>query len=160
MTGYDPNTAVVAWGRRGKDDRKQNEYWPRRSLPQSTYILYVEYHCVCPLGIGTIPLIRAIPSPASECAPPPPGPKGGGTLVCGWVHGGVQIRTIGEKALCPICGPFNNLLIYLLLWRVYKPRVSTSGFLMLMLVSGGEEATHRKWYYQHRLCWRGPRGDG
>jgi hypothetical protein len=121
---------------------------------------YLQHHSVCPLvKLGSLyPL-----SPKRVCFSPEP--KGGG----GGLHTRLRVRRWGSPisddwrkslALCLLCGPFSNLLIYLLLWRVYKPWVITSGFLMLMLVSGGEEATHRKWYYQHRLCWRGPRGDG
>jgi hypothetical protein len=49
------------------------------------------------VGIGAPPLT---PSPASECAPPPPRiQKGGGThtLACGCGDGGVPIPTIGEN---------------------------------------------------------------
>ncbi len=37
-------------------------------------------------------------SPASECPPPPPEPKGGDKLACGWGCGGVPIQTTENKA--------------------------------------------------------------
>jgi len=49
--------------------------------------------------IYSIPrVITFPPSPASECPPPPPQPKGGDKLACGWGCGGVPIQTAENKA--------------------------------------------------------------
>jgi hypothetical protein len=72
--------------------------WP---TSQSTYIPRVP-QCRSPRLNWDSPT----PSPTSECAPPPPGTKGGYTVAC-WRGGGrVPIRTTEGKAehSCLLCG--------------------------------------------------------
>ncbi len=61
---------------------------------------YAEFHNVCPLvGTGTSPpLSRKQVCPG---APPPPEPKDGGTLACGWGVREFQFRRLEKKLSTP-----------------------------------------------------------